>query len=404
MAGARLRARAVCSPVVVSLLIFAVALLFTVRLPSAVTLFRWSTRPTSPPYKFKDYVATPSASRNWAGAARAPGGTNWTDDLLYTPAGMAFDAHRLMPTAMLAVLTGPAQGALAAHQFPSSCAGKRFVVSHANGPSPGVGLGSHVHVAGAHFAFAVEDDRIFLWSDGAMREFTDPVTCNGELSALCFFRPPSNCSLDDADAPGVDTVHLHDGASLLALGAPNDLIPRAFHAMFEALALPIRGVRRAGELKYWWRAQSVAFLMRFSDYATGILHELRTSEGMVQHAPVQSSNAWGARMAASLPFPRGMVSLHVRHGDKGSEMQLVDTHKYVAAAEEIVVNGPMAHVRAAFVSTEDPGVIDTVREAPLDWTFAWYDVPRINSNGAHPRPRRPPHPHLVPAALDGPRV
>ena len=46
-----------------------------------------------------------------------------------------------------------------------------------------------------------------------------------------------------------------------------------------------------------------------------------------------------------------------RHGDKASEMQLVDFTTYVEAAEKLINENPLGLKRVALVSSEDPYVI-----------------------------------------------
>jgi hypothetical protein len=85
------------------------------------------------------------------------------------------------------------------------------------------------------------------------------------------------------------------------------------------------------------------------------------------------------------PLPAGVVSAHVRHGDKGSETNLVPFSEYLAAAERLVRNGPFALRRALFVSSEDADVFAEANssEAVLNssWATRWYDFPTANIGG-----------------------
>lgn len=88
---------------------------------------------------------------------------------------------------------------------------------------------------------------------------------------------------------------------------------------------------------------------------------------------------------SSFPFPKGTINMHVRHGDKGIEMQLVDDKIYFTAAENLVVHAPISYQRTAFISTEDPNTIEYAKKEENlmlrnGWRYIWYDVPRINSN------------------------
>ena len=89
-------------------------------------------------------------------------------------------------------------------------------------------------------------------------------------------------------------------------------------------------------------------------------------------------------MSAAFPFERGMTSMHVRHGDKGKEMTLAADEAYFAAAEALVRLNPMGLVRAAFISTEDPGTIAAAAQERRGWAMMWYDMPRRHSLDQNP--------------------
>lgn len=59
--------------------------------------------------------------------------------------------------------------------------------------------------------------------------------------------------------------------------------------------------------------------------------------------------------------------INCRHGDKATEMKLIEFSSYVEAAEKMAIHNPLGYKRMAFVSSEDPQVIeDTIHLQMLD--------------------------------------
>jgi hypothetical protein len=321
----------------------------------------------------------------------------WSDSQLYTSEGHVHDAWRRLPPGQIAPLTAEAQELLIARQFPAGgCSDARFLVSNGN---LGGGIGSQIHIATSHLGAALDQGRIFLWSETAGQLYS-PDVCSGPQNFECYFRSPSSCSISDARAPGADTVELSNG-----LGANEKFgysifhVPAVMKALWENASRP---APHAMELKFWWRAQGAAFLARLNDETVAAIRELRTNRSAIvvssgasaapQHPrssmvgpgwpPARELDlAAGLRMAAAFPFERGMTSLHVRHGDKGTEMTLAADEAYFAAAEALVLLNPMGLVRAAFISTEDPATLAAASQERRGWAMMWYELPRINSNG-----------------------
>lgn len=71
------------------------------------------------------------------------------------------------------------------------------------------------------------------------------------------------------------------------------------------------------------------------------------------------------------PLPHHSVAIHVRHGDKDSEMNLVPFSKYLSAAADIINANPSRGMfsKTVFLSTEDPLVIDEMFKIAADDTF-----------------------------------
>lgn len=172
--------------------------------------------------------------------------------------------------------------------------------------------------------------------------------------------------------------------------------------------------------------------MRLNSPTLAAVRELRKKPLVsppVNDARPETVRRWPSSLHSAFPLPRGVVSIHVRHGDKGREMTLVPSSVYLEAAETYgKVAGSLGTVRAAFISTEDPGVLEAAtaiasgRDVPPmsrprteriqlataaagglgdgvrgvnmslpggsasaleSWAWLWVDIPRDNSNGDH---------------------
>ena len=66
----------------------------------------------------------------------------------------------------------------------------------------------------------------------------------------------------------------------------------------------------------------------------------------------------------------GTLSVHVRHGDKGSEMQLMPDEEYVKAAESML-KGDNHLQKNIFLSTEDPATIEHFTGLP-GWSVQYH--------------------------------
>ena len=343
--------------------------------------------------------ATAAAAAAAATAASAPPSAFTIEELLYAPASheehlARLDAMTAASPASLAPLTAAAQRLIYEWQHPPSCEGRPFLISQGNDAL--AGLGSHVHISSHHFAIAMERGAVFVWSEDVAHIYTDPETCGeGAGNIECFFLPPSNCSLQDAHAPGAGartSVRFGDAGKAGGFGLDFFHVPRPFVALWEAAGLPVvvgASTQQRDALKYWFRGQLAAYLMRPNAATAAAYRALRTRAGGLLHAAGPAAPAGAAaRLAAAFPLPPGTLSLHVRHGDKFTEMPLVDTAEYLRAAATLARMHPMALARRTlFMSTEDPGAL-TAAEAALGaepamapWALAWYDVPRANSNG-----------------------
>lgn len=286
---------------------------------------------------------------------------------LYTPEGHHPLSVLDLDPAALAVETHAVQQAIYAHQHPADCSTAKFVVS--KGHVLPAGIGSHLHVAGMHLAYALQHGRIFFFGDETGAGWTDNVTCTVRTWE-CFFRAPTHCPRSLLTAPGADVVEMQyervaDG-SMDHRDAP-PVFGHYFDRHFPGASKHLR--------KFWWRGQSVAYLMRLNDAALGHIVKMRTEKSSQR---LKGAGRLDVASAATIPLPRGVVHVHIRHGDKGDEMTLQGGKVYADAAEKLAQLHLQTLRREMFVSSEDDAAIAEITTLLPKWEFLWYDLPRSN--------------------------
>ena len=177
-------------------------------------------------------------------------------------------------------------------------------------------------------------------------------------------------------------------ADLRALFVDNrhfgDFVPTVF---VKALQIHSPGMT-AYEMKYWWRAQGIAFLMRLNaDTLTGVwaLRQKKLATTASKPAQTPSLDTSGSDF---LPLPRGTISAHVRHGDKYTEMELMPWSSYFTAAQGLGSRHPLGVSPNIFVSTDDPGVIDEAiaTTAGTAWRAIYSSITRISTRETGVKP------------------
>ena len=320
-------------------------------------------------------------------------------ELLYSPEWSEHTAFERLPPERLAPLTHEVQRMLYRHQFPSVCKGRKYLISSGNEEL--AGLGSHIHIATVHMTIAWIQNRIFIWEPWAGYIYTDQEYCGDDMSrdgrgdrenaplgakgspgwVDCFFRSPTNCTLEDALEPGLDIQRIGTGGIGMQWGIYPTTIPQQFHALWTKSGMP----KNDDMMKYWWRGQVSAFLTRFNPKALGRLREMRLNAATFMknysHPQNQYNASWLENDRLSVPLPRGAVSIHIRHGDKKREMNLVPTSRYWWAAEDLVTMHPFGYRNIGFLSTEDPESVSETMAHNGSFRFLWWDVLRDNSNG-----------------------
>jgi len=133
-----------------------------------------------------------------------------------------------------------------------------------------------------------------------------------------------------------------------------------------------------GALKYWWRGQGAAWLVRFNAETLSAMRALRAHPSALTVLQGGNSSdgdglsggrvsAAAVHAASAFPLPPGTVSVHIRHGDKHREMTLVPLFNYLEAANSLVDENTLGYSgKVLFLSTEDPAAV-----ADLETTGFW---------------------------------
>ncbi|KAF3909290.1 hypothetical protein ABW20_dc0107806 [Dactylellina cionopaga] len=268
---------------------------------------------------------------------------------------------------------------------PSTCKERKFLVLHHNWD--GNGLGTVVHGTGWVLGLAIRHNRILVYDNDAEpgQNFLEPnCTVGGRRSLDCIFEPLSSCS-SARDLTEDNYIKLPSyWRAPVSVNMSAAAVPPLFGQMLKNKFPEMH----PDAMKYWWRSQATAYMMRMNGPALKRLKELRLENGL--HSAVTHNETGGlTNVTVPFPLPDGSFSMHIRHGDKGIEMELIPFRKYVERAEEFAAMNMISSRKICFVSTEDNDVIDeaqTIGNAWIspnttsnqNWTWVWSNIPRIN--------------------------
>ena len=262
-----------------------------------------------------------------------------------------------------------AQRVIHKHQHPLDCAAAKFLLYR---PCHS-GIGSYIHIMGQVLSLAIRLNRVLVMQQDDAHPYFDIEACDkGSPQHDCYFVPVSSCSLKDVEAtlgfkldaglaqstvPAIKSEQDDTGAAPVVavncFAGDYRAIPDMFSDFLNSSVLD------PSKHHYWWRAQSVAFLVRPN---ARTLHEMEHRKAMVY--PLMHVEA-------------GTISVHVRRGDKWVEAAVADDAAYYRAAESVLFAGADAHglKRRIFLSTEDPAAVDYFKTLGT-WNTTFAEVPR----------------------------
>lgn len=305
----------------------------------------------------------------------------------------------------MAPFTKFAQKYIYEHQHPKNCEGKRLLVMRKFPVDESFGIGAIAQAVGVNLAMALMTGRILVYdtpSPGS-RFISDPTSSTCGASWDCIFHKISSCKapprvkppspkpgdplapLIFADDAPVVYLPAEQGTPALYFRTPSSTIPPLLHKLLRKMDPHITEAK----MKYWWRAQAAAYVMRPNAVAMERLKTLRTDTSLNRGLIVTEEGSTAVDMP--FPLPDGSWSMHVRHGDKGIEMGLVPFLQYASAAERYISENPLSSQKIAFISTEDSEVVELAKKtsrvlsnklpsAQDGWTWYWSEIQRLNAS------------------------
>ncbi|GFR52993.1 hypothetical protein Agub_g15683 [Astrephomene gubernaculifera] len=232
-----------------------------------------------------------------------------------------------------------AQREIYANQHPKDCSKAKYLLYHVQ-PN---GIGAVFHVTGVALELALDLGRVFVEAPGSFLASSPECGGNNTLDS-CYFLPFAGCKPSVEQVRAAQAVYTledaerHKDAAVLvanhnALMGVRGRPPKRFAARLAATPM------HPEKLYYWWRAQSVAYMLRPKPETLAELARRRAKT-----------------LAGPAPAP-GCISVHVRHGDKGVEAPTFEDKEYDKAAAKLMSLDPQRFTNQIFVSTEDPDTI-----------------------------------------------
>lgn len=213
-------------------------------------------------------------------------------------------------------------------QNPVECKEQRFLILSKFPGDDAYGLGAIIQRISDYLSIAIQTNSVLLYAEDSPpgEHFIQDPADGGDSSCGrsfdCIFQRLSKCrskaqrgmnsEVQSVFAvPALDIEVDLDAEAYLAKHGSQ--IPPVFETALKLIQPDITGEM----LKYWWRAQAAAYIMRLNGKAASRMKGLRLGKD-VEQMGIQW-NIDGQPEAVDLPFPmpEGTFSMHVRHGDKG---------------------------------------------------------------------------------------
>jgi len=211
-------------------------------------------------------------------------------------------------------------------QNPNKCGGERYLIlNHFPGDLYGIGA-LFQHIAD-YLSIAIQTNSILLYAEDqppGQNFIQSPgdggdQTCGRSLD--CIFQPISKCKHEKQR--GIS----ERSQSIFATTKSNEInldVPAYLQKFGSAIPPVLETALREVQpditnemLKYWWRAQASAYLMRLNAKTASRMKELRLGNGVKQLGMQWGSDGDATDVDMPFPMPEGTISMHVRHGDKG---------------------------------------------------------------------------------------
>ena len=220
-------------------------------------------------------------------------------------------------------------------------------------------MGSDIHVLTHSFSWALETDRVMIIHVFHMSMWGDPEFCDANnQSILCYLQPMTNCTVSDEDimkaynnnTEFISPTHAHitnytelpkyqNIKYIFTFRLYSHKVPYTVHNF-------LSNTKYHYDEKWYWRIQGATFITRLNERTMNWIREYEK-----QHCK-DCKNEYD-------------ISTHIRHGDKGSEMRLIDADVYKEAIKIITSLG-MKKNYTVYVNADDQESVDVIHTLPYD--------------------------------------
>jgi len=266
----------------------------------------------------------------------------------------------------LAYKTKFIQKAIYDHQNPKSCQGVTMWASY--GFNKG-GLGGELFTIASQLSYAMQNGAVLVWARPLKSKYTSEEHDFGHL-----FQPLSHCELNLSAAELARLPRENEMLNLFVIPSHVDTWMKKHMPMLtHAQAL------------FWWKTQSVAYVMRLSNQSLATIKDLRLRNQVI----VSRDGASRKKKTASLKkWPPGTVNIHIRRGNKIGEMDYVPVEEYGKAYNQLVASQPLSFPKRWVYVTSD--TLQVIEEA-IDWllsksrahTIVYSVMPRMKTGFDH---------------------
>ena len=217
-----------------------------------------------------------------------------------------------------------------------------------NGATGGSGLGSRFNFISRVIlkTLAMEAKVVSSLPGGWWADVYAPASsCVDHPTPLCYWQPTSACDAVVERNPQIGNIRM----SYFTINKKN-FIPQ---------------VRANGQLQH-----SEPYQTRSQDALSAALFYVLQ--------PVQKVADYVAQIRGQLNVPHPYIAMHVRHGDKYTEVPIFPFKDYMAVAAEWRRKDNVTNI---FLSTEDQNVIDEAKRYEAEgWRFYFTEYPRLNTD------------------------
>lgn len=222
------------------------------------------------------------------------------------------------------------------------------------------GFGSRIHVEGSGLREALNSNRVYLMRSDAPIHFVNNSHCRKQniSSFECYYLPWSACTLSDALPYINNTSRVNHFSRRLEVEYDNDKVEKDKKVPDIFLPLLKCSPMKTQFYYYWFRAITASYLLRPNQATLSELAKYRK-------LPIGTES--------SVNEHKRCVSMHVRHGDKNGEMQLVPFRVYANMTHYLWNNGLVQNSKhdrqhrdhrnklQVFLGSETPAIFEEAR-------------------------------------------